>query len=218
LTAPPANGSAGGVVLGMLVSEADQPAVRALLLRHVLTTAIVSGRVVVSTPWRPYQQLSVRLGLRQLGETRHDFYQCGRPSGVFSQTFTAQNLPRWLRRLQRPVRAAPDSALTAAIRHGLEHLREPVRLRANPLLTLPGLSTPVEVVAFLQREIDTLIASESKVDAEAGQALDHYYVRRSGGHDLLAHRLHLSRATYFRRLDHGIRRIAAAARWLAAEA
>lgn len=35
-----------------------------------------------------------------------------------------------------------------------------------------------------------------------------YYVRRAGGHDVVAHRLHLSRATYFRRLEHGLRRVA----------
>nr|BFE56171.1 hypothetical protein GCM10020063_006970 [Dactylosporangium thailandense] len=38
--------------------------------------------------------------------------------------------------------------------------------------------------------------------------LHEYYLRGTGGHDLVAHRLHLSRATYFRRLRQGLERIA----------
>ncbi|MFD0637232.1 hypothetical protein ACFQ9X_42350 [Catenulispora yoronensis] len=41
-----------------------------------------------------------------------------------------------------------------------------------------------------------------------------YFVLRNSGHDALIHQAHLSRATYFRRLDHGVRRVAEAARRL----
>lgn len=73
-------------------------------------------------------------------------------------------------------------------------------------------------MAFLRREIESLAVAESAVDAEAGQILSQYYLRRRGGHDLLAQRLRLSRATYFRRLEHGCRRLADAIRLLLAEA
>jgi hypothetical protein len=53
-----------------------------------------------------------------------------------------------------------------------------------------------------------LAASSSPVDREAAAVLSGYYVRGAGGHDLVAHTLHLSRATYFRRLRQGLARIA----------
>jgi tetratricopeptide (TPR) repeat protein len=51
------------------------------------------------------------------------------------------------------------------------------------------------------RELQTLPAS---ADAEAARVLLDRYVTRAGSHEVVAERLHLSRRTYYRRLDHGL--------------
>jgi hypothetical protein len=98
------------------------------------------------------------------------------------------------------------------IRSALGSLRTPQQLNGSPLLTLPQLATPTALADFLRRQIEDLAASDVPADAEAGRILHRYFVLRNSGHDALIHQAHLSRATYFRRLDHGVRLIAQAAR------
>lgn len=184
-----------GMLGGMLAVEPSSPRAQPLLVRHILHESIVAGRVVVSTPWVPYQQLSARFGLRRLGETRADLYRCGRRSAIYLRSFAPDTVPTWLRRLQGPHFAAPDPAALEATRRSLAMLRS------------PGTGTTAATRDSVLRALGTLIASNDPVDTEAGQALHGYYVDRVGRHDVVAHRLHLSRATYFRRLEHGIRRV-----------
>jgi DNA invertase Pin-like site-specific DNA recombinase len=49
-----------------------------------------------------------------------------------------------------------------------------------------------------------LATSEAPRDAEAGQLLAEYYLRRAGSHEVIAERLHLSRPTFYRRLQRGL--------------
>jgi hypothetical protein len=185
-----------GMLNGLLSVDPDYPLAQQLLVRHILHESIAAGRVVVSTPWIPYQHLSARFGLRRLGQTRHDIYRCGRSSAVYTRSFAPETLSGWLRRLQGPRPGEPDAQQIAAVRRALAALGSP---RSAPLVATP---------ARLRAAIEALLAAADPVDAQAGQVLHTYYVRRAGGHDLVAHRLHLSRATYFRRLEHGLRRIA----------
>ncbi|MFC4529290.1 hypothetical protein [Sphaerisporangium dianthi] len=205
-----------GVVLGMMVAARRRPAAQAAMLRHILGTAMASGRVVVSTSWPPYQRLSARLGLGHVGETRDDLFGCGRKSGVFSRTFTPRNLLGWLRRLEQGAVPAADDALEDAVRVALSRLGDPRELAASPLATLPGLGSAEAIVAFVRRQVESLASSDSPVDREAAEILRLYHLRGGIGHEMVAHRLHLSRATYFRRLDHGVRRLAEAVRRAAA--
>ncbi|WP_205826160.1 hypothetical protein [Microbispora catharanthi] len=138
-----------------------------------------------------------------MGDTRHDLYRCGRPSALFARTFTARNLPAWLRRMQDP-RAEEPGRTAELVRAALRDLHTPARTAVSG----PG---PAPALADLLRQaVEALASSASAVDAEAGEILRLYYLARAGGHDLLAHRLHLSRATYFRRLEHGIGKVAEA--------
>ena len=202
----------GGHLLGMMTAASRRPAARAAMLRHILNVAIPSGRVVVSTSWPPYRVLSENLGLRAVGDTRDDLFRCGRRNRVLERTFTADTLGPWLRRMERDL-DRPDEVVEA-VRSALGLLRTPRALGDRPLLGLPGLATAAALAAFLRRQIEELAASELPADAEAGRILLRYYVLRNSGHDALIHQAHLSRATYFRRLDHGVRRIAEAARLL----
>ncbi|MET8154821.1 hypothetical protein ABZT47_00525 [Sphaerisporangium sp. NPDC005289] len=208
----PGGDDSAGVVLGMLVTAPRRPAARAVMLRHILATAMASGRVVVSTPWAPYQRLSERMGLVRMGETRDDLFRCGRRSGVFARTFTPRNLPGWLRQLERGAVPAEDDALAEAVRAALARLGDPRRPAEGPPAAMPGLGSPEAIAAFVRRQVEALANSGSPVDQEAGRVLSLYYLRGGIAHEAAAHRLHLSRATYFRRLDHGVRRLTEALR------
>ncbi|TMC09478.1 MAG: hypothetical protein E6J41_10580 [Chloroflexi bacterium] len=49
-----------------------------------------------------------------------------------------------------------------------------------------------------------LAAARAPRDAEAGQLLVDYYVKKVGSHEVIAERLHLSRPTFYRRLQRGL--------------
>ncbi|GII79135.1 hypothetical protein Sru01_41170 [Sphaerisporangium rufum] len=196
-----------GSVVGMMAVEPRSAAAQPVLVRHILRTAVASGGLVVSTPWVPYQRIAARFGLDHLGDTRHDLYRCGRPSALYTRAFTPHDLPSWLRGMQGPHPAAA-SRPAGLVRDALRDLHRPDRLAASPLHALSG-HGPVPLADLLRHAVDALAASAAPADAEAGRILRLYYLQRAGGHDLLAHRLHLSRATYFRRLDHGLAQVTA---------
>jgi hypothetical protein len=218
LIAPEADGypDRTGTVIGMMITEGDDQALRAMLLRHIVRTGVMHRRLIVSTSWGPYQQLANRIGLPRVGATRTDAYRCGRTSDIFAQTFTAGALAAWLPSLNPAPADVPAAApvRVSDIRAALRDIRDTGRLAANPLLAGTTLGSAPELAAFLREEIAALAASGSAVDADAGRALTAYYLLRTAGHDGAAHRLHLSRATYFRRLDHGLTALANAARAL----
>ncbi|HEV2140673.1 MAG TPA: hypothetical protein VGT01_05725, partial [Candidatus Dormibacteraeota bacterium] len=102
----------------------------------------------------------------------------------------------------------PDSdAREQLVRAALDDLGTPEALGRSPLAQLPvvsrGESAAVELRALLIDVIGELAASSSPRDAESGHLLLDYYVKRSGSHELIMERLHLSRPTYYRRLHHG---------------
>ena len=205
---PAAGSSAGkapGLLVGMLVTVDPRPAAEAAMFRHILAAGVARRRIIVSTAWPPYQHLSATLGLPRLGETRDDLLGCGRRNAVFDLDLTGARLDRWLRAMQRGAAARTDDPFTTAVRRALASVRSPAALAGSALLALPGLDTPQALSAFLRTTIEQLAAAESTPDAEAGRVLAAYYLRRNNGHDAIARQVHLSRATYFRRLEHGIR-------------
>jgi DNA invertase Pin-like site-specific DNA recombinase len=56
--------------------------------------------------------------------------------------------------------------------------------------------------------IGELASSPSPRDAEAGKLLLDYYVKRVGSHEVIMERLHLSRPTFYRRLQRGFSLVA----------
>jgi tetratricopeptide (TPR) repeat protein len=94
------------------------------------------------------------------------------------------------------------------VRIALERLDDPVGLAKTSLAELAALPGDPPKVADRLRTVlissmQHLASSESPQRAEAGQLLLDYYVRRAGSHELVAERLHLSRATFYRRLRLG---------------
>ena len=139
-------------------------------------------------------------------------YACNRQAQIYTQTFTPDSLPQWLDKLGAPGIPAPITQdyrdLLKLVRHALDHLESPDVLAHNALLTLPPITTVEELRTRLTDAIHAMAEADTPVQAEAGQVLSHYYLRRREGHDIIAHRLHLSRATYYRRLDHGLATLA----------
>ncbi|MFC4106367.1 hypothetical protein [Micromonospora zhanjiangensis] len=193
-----------GIVVGMMAMRPGAERLQPVLVHEILVAGLRTGRLVVSTPWLPYQRLCDRFGLRRLGGTRDDLYRCGRANVVLSRTFDADNLLGWLRRMQRD---GPADRAARAVRDALVDVSSPGGLARSPLVAWTGAGSGAALAALLRSTISTLAESPEPVDAEAGRILAQYYLRAAGGHEIIAHRMHLSRATYFRRFRHGIERL-----------
>ena len=208
-------GQPAGFLIGMAISEDGQSAAHAALLRHFLRQGIQYGRILVSTPWPAYQHLAQSLGLVYHGSTRDDLYRCGRQNEIYGQDFTPEHLPGWADRLCPAGHSAAsgpqEQRIAAQVRQALRDLHRPARLAANPLLAWLEQPAAEDLQATLLHAIKGLCSSDTPADADAGQVLAGYYLSRNGGHEHVANKLHLSRSTYFRRLNHGVALLAAQA-------
>ena len=103
---------------------------------------------------------------------------------------------------------APDITVER-LEHALRVLNNLRDLGSSPLVGMRCL--PVHSADALRQVMDDAIsslrASPSQVDAQAGEILHLYYVRRIGGHYAVERRVGLSRAAYFTRRSYGVRRL-----------
>lgn len=205
------DGQAGGAFIGMAVCRKGHPAAHAALLRHVLAEGIHRGRLVIATPSPHYQQLARRLGFEHPGAARHDPYDCGRESEIYHQGFiTRESVAAWLDGLAAAGISPPIPAdlrwCMTEVRRALENVHDSVKLAGSPLVAATG--TQETLHRFLTTGIADLAAAADQPTAQAGNILHAYYLRRRRDHIGVATHLHLSRATYFRRLDHGLQAMA----------
>ncbi len=117
--------------------------------------------------------------------------------------------------VRQEVRWTRDPASTVRpqlVRAALDDLGTPEALGRSPLGTLPGIahgeSTAADLRAALVDVISELAASSQPRDAEAGRLLLDYYVKKVGSHEVIMERLHLSRPTFYRRLQRGFALVA----------
>jgi hypothetical protein len=112
---------------------------------------------------------------------------------------------RWPRDPQSTVRPL-------LVRAALDDLGTPEALARSPLCRLPGISRDGSAAADLRAVlIDVIVevaASSNPRDAESGKLLNDYYVKRVGSHEVIMERLHLSRPTFYRRLQRGFQLVA----------
>ena len=112
---------------------------------------------------------------------------------------------RWTRDPQNTIRPQ-------LVRAALDDLGTPEALGRSPLGQLPGLSrggsTAADLRSVLVDVIAELAASPEPRDAEAGKLMLDYYVKRVGSHEVIMERLHLSRPTFYRRLQRGFALVA----------
>lgn len=193
----------GGLFLG--AAYCSEPTAHAQLLRHIITHAVTRDRLVVSTASGDYQRLLHSLRFRPHGNIRDDVYRCGRPPEVYSNDFTSAVLPTWLSRFDpaAPSEAAATAHTSTHIAGALGRINDLQALARSPLLAFPRTPTAACLRAWLREAVQRLALSDEPADAEAGAVLHAYYLRRGSTHHQVASRLHLSRATYFRRLSRG---------------
>lgn len=161
--------------------------------------------LTVSTPNPDYQRLLRGLRFQRHGTTTDDVYRCGRKPEIFSQDFGSAALPDWTERLARTAGMRGDPRPTGQeVARALADIATPARLAESPLLSSPRPRTVAELRADLLEAVRRLADSEVREEAEAGWILQHYYLGRPRTHQRLAQQLHISRATYFRRLRHGL--------------
>jgi hypothetical protein len=104
--------------------------------------------------------------------------------------------------------SAPDITVER-LEHALKVFNNLRNLAESPLVYLRCLPShnAASLRQVLEDAISTLRASPSQVDAQAGEILSLYYVRRIGGHYAVERRVGLSRAAYFNRRSYGVRRL-----------
>jgi hypothetical protein len=98
-----------------------------------------------------------------------------------------------------------------AVKQALETLDRPAALRLNPLTKLAVMDhdgTAAELRELLLDVIVELAESRDHTEAQSGRLLLDYYIKRAGSHDVIKTRLHLSRPTYYRRLNQGFALVA----------
>jgi len=107
----------------------------------------------------------------------------------------------------------PESVIRPVlVKTALDDLGTPERLGRSPLALLPGVSrggsAASDLRSLLVDVIGELAASSAPRDAEAGHLLLDYYVKKVGSHEVIMERLHLSRPTFYRRLQRGFALVA----------
>ncbi|HEV2035598.1 MAG TPA: hypothetical protein VGU71_15635 [Candidatus Dormibacteraeota bacterium] len=129
----------------------------------------------------------------------------GAPVAAPVQLATMSLEVRWTRDPQSTIRPQ-------LVRAALDDLGTPEALGRSPLGQLPGVSrggsAAADLRAVLIDVIGELAASPGPRDAEAGKLLLDYYVKRVGSHEVIMERLHLSRPTFYRRLQRGFSLVA----------
>jgi hypothetical protein len=95
------------------------------------------------------------------------------------------------------------------LEHALRVLNNSRDLSESPLVGMRCLSsrTSTALRQVIEDAISSIRTSPSQVDAQAGEILNLYYVRRIGGHYAIEMRVGLSRAAYFNRRSYGVRRL-----------
>ncbi len=104
--------------------------------------------------------------------------------------------------------SAPDITVER-LEHALKVFNNLRDLAESPLVNLRCLPNhnASALRQVIEDAISSLRASPSQVDAQAGEILQLYYVRRIGGHYAVERRVGLSRAAYFNRRSYGVRRL-----------
>lgn len=141
-------------------------------------------------------------------------FACGIVAGLVSYVlFPGADAVRsasvlWPALSQESSAEAPDVTVDR-VEHALKVLHNTRDLAGNPLIGMRCLGAPTagELRKAVEAAIEHLRTSVFQQDAQAGQILDLYYVRRIGGHYAVETRVGLSRAAYFNRRSYGVRRL-----------
>jgi hypothetical protein len=163
---------------------------------------------VVGTAWNVSLWAGVVLAATIVSWTVGRLLRAGMPDSSAAVPALLEVVPgevRWTRDPQSTIRPQ-------LVRAALDDLGTPEALGRSPLGQLPGVSRGGSAAADLRSVlvdvIGELASSTGPRDAEAGKLLLDYYVKRVGSHEVIMERLHLSRPTFYRRLQRGFALVA----------
>jgi len=150
------------------------------------------------TVWSPQLWVGVVLAAALAGFLVSYLAGIRRPRSVVAAEIWGDRWP------QRHVEVSP-----AAVKEALDVLDDVAALSGSPLARLAcisaaGTAAGPELRGLLVDVVRELAAAKAPRDAEGGQLLVDYYVKRVGSHEVIAERLHLSRPTFYRRLQRGL--------------
>jgi hypothetical protein len=173
-------------------------------LLSILAVAVVAG----GSAWAISLSSAVVVAAVMLGWLMGRLLPAGLPAAMVLAPTPAlgePTEPHWTRDPESTVRPQ-------LVKAALDDLGTPERLGRSPLALLPGVSrggsAASDLRALLVDVIGDLAASAAPRDAEAGRLLLDYYVKRVGSHEVIMERLHLSRPTFYRRLQRGFALVA----------
>ena len=179
------------------------------VIAGAFTIAYMIEMEILGTAWSPSLWVSVVLASVVVAWMIGRLLRAGLPGSVIeappAQLAAVAIEVRWPRDPQSMIRPQ-------LVRAALDDLGTPEALGRSPLGKLPGLSRGGSAAADLRSVlidvIGELAASPGPRDAEAGKLLLDYYVKRVGSHEVIMERLHLSRPTFYRRLQRGFALVA----------
>ena len=134
--------------------------------------------------------------------------------GVHAMVYAELGLPARPHHKATTTTTAEKRVTVADVRDALRNLHHPLDLAASPLAT--G-DTPTARAASVRAAIDEAVAAAFGASADEQLlrgVLERGYLDPAGGHEAAADELHVSRATYFRRLRAASERVA---EWLVAQ-
>jgi hypothetical protein len=168
---------------------------------------------ILGTSWQPSLWAGVVLAATMISWMMGRLVRAGQPAMAAPAELAAapaelHEMPvelRWTRDPQSTVRPQ-------LVRAALDDLGTPEALGRSPLGQLAGVSRGGSAAADLRSVlvdvIGELASAPGPRDAEAGKLLLDYYVKRVGSHEVIMERLHLSRPTFYRRLQRGFSLVA----------
>jgi hypothetical protein len=138
--------------------------------------------------------------------------RAGLPAAIVAPLVPAPAVAVEVQQELRWTRDPESTVRPQLVRAALDDLGTPEALGRSPLGKLPGIADGGNASAGLRAALVDVIAeiaaSSQPRDAEAGKLLLDYYVKKVGSHEVIMERLHLSRPTFYRRLQRGLQLVA----------
>ena len=160
----------------------------------------LSGRLEEARSRRLLGQVMSRIGdpAAAIEEMRRAYHAAVRCSAGTEMRLAKEELMR----LGDTIEPTPEQ-----VKRALELLHQPAALSGSALLGTMNLSMDIDAAKLhdvLEDTIRELSRGSAGEEVEAARVLLDCYVNRVGSHEVVAERLHLSRRTFYRRLDRGL--------------
>jgi hypothetical protein len=202
-------GIAGDAWLAWSARRAGRPSASlSAVIAGAFTAAYMVEMEILGTAWNLPLWVGVVMATVVISWMIGRLLRSGLPGSVEAvpvQLAAVELEVRWTRDPQSTIRPQ-------LVRAALDDLGTPEALGRSPLGQLPGVSRGGSAAADLRSVlvdvIGELASSAGPRDAEAGKLLLDYYVKKVGSHEVIMERLHLSRPTFYRRLQRGFALVA----------